>query len=140
MEKLTEEEKITLSDLRYEKAEEMLTDASKTLEMGLYKTSVNRSYYAALHAARALLVLKGADPVTHDGTIRIFSLDFVKNDIVPKKFIKILKSLLSMRTDVDYGDMTTVDESDAEGALKDAELFVREVNRVRKKLISELRQ
>lgn len=74
MERLRPEDKIALSDIRYEKAKEMLHDALQTLNMGMYKTSVNRSYYAALHAARALLILKGADPVTHDGTIRILSL------------------------------------------------------------------
>ena len=137
MERLTEEEKIALSDLRFEKAVEMLSDASKTLEIGLYKTSVNRSYYAALHAARALLILKGADPITHDGTIRVLSLDFVRNNILSKKFIKILKRLLSMRADVDYGDMTTVDEPDAREALADAELFVKEVDRIRKRAIEE---
>ncbi len=139
MERLTKEEKVTLSELRFEKAKEMLSDARKTLEIGLYKTSVNRSYYAALHAARALLILKGSDPVTHEGTIRILSLDFVRTNIIPKKYIKILKGLLSMRADVDYGDMTTVDEKDAKEALKDAEQFVLETDRIRKEIIRELK-
>jgi len=119
----------------------MLSDASKTLEMGLYKTAVNRSYYAALHAARSLLILKGPDPVTHEGTIRVLSLDFVgqisfqRTNILPRKFIKILKGLLSMRADVDYCDMTSVDESDARDAMADAGLFVEEVDRIRKRII-----
>ncbi len=139
MERLTTEEKIALSDLRYEKAKEMLSDASETLKIRLYSTSINRSYYAALHAARALLILKGSDPVTHEGTIRLLSLDFIRTDILPKKFIKILKRLLSMRTDVDYGDMTTIDESEARDAYKDAETFVRETDSIRKKIIEELK-
>lgn len=139
MERLTPDEKISLSDLRMDRAREMLEDAKKTLYAGMFKTSVNRSYYAALHATRSLLILKGIDPATHDGTIKILSLDFVKTGLIPKEILKILKRLLSLRTDADYGDMVTVEECDAQEALKDAEKFLNEISALREKLINELK-
>ena len=43
------------------KAERYLTDARRTLEMGMYDTAANRSYYVIFHAARAVLALDGLD-------------------------------------------------------------------------------
>ncbi len=59
MDGLSVKEKIALSDVRFEKSKEMLSDAVKTFKDNMYKTSVNRSYYAVLHSARSLLILKG---------------------------------------------------------------------------------
>lgn len=140
MERLPLKERIALSDLRGEKTREMLEDARKTLEGGMFKTSVNRSYYAVLHATRSLLILKGLDPVTNDGTIKLFSLDFVKTGLIPKEMLKILKELLSLRRDVDYGDMVTVEKEDAEKALKEAERFLKEVFSLRDSLIEEMKE
>lgn len=57
MERLSYEEKIALSDVRFKKSKEMLSDAINSFKIGMYKTSVNRSYYAVLHSARALLMI-----------------------------------------------------------------------------------
>ncbi len=140
MEKLPLNERITLSDLRAEKAKEMLEDARKTFEAGMFKTSVNRSYYAVLHATRSLLILKGLDPVTHDGTIKLFSLDFVKTGLISKEMLKILKELLSLRRDVDYGDMVTVEKDDSGRALEEAERFLKEVLSLRDSMIEEIKE
>lgn len=138
MEKLPSDKKIGLSDLRFERAMEMLEDARKSLAAGMIKTSINRSYYATLHATRSLLILKGLDPVTHDGAIKLLSLDFIKSGLLPKEMVKIIKRLLSMRTDVDYGDLSTYDRVDAEEALKDAEEFLGKIDLLRKRLIEEI--
>ena len=42
MEGLSTEEKIALSDVRFKKSKEMLSDAVKTFKAGMYLTSVNR--------------------------------------------------------------------------------------------------
>jgi uncharacterized protein (UPF0332 family) len=139
MERLTVEERIALSELRVERAKEMLDDAKKAYEAGMYKTSINRSYYAVLHATRSLLILKGIDPVTHDGAIKLMSLEFVKPGIIQKEMLKILKRLLSLRTDVDYGDMVTVEKEESLEALKDAERFLNEILSIKERYMQELK-
>jgi uncharacterized protein (UPF0332 family) len=138
MEGLSVEEKIALSDVRFKKSKEMLSDANNSFKTGMYKTSVNRSYYAVLHSARALLILKGVDPVRHDGIKTMMSLHFVKAKILSQEVIKIFKNLLSLRTDVDYGDFETVNKNDAGNAVKQAKIFIKIVESVRKNLIKEL--
>lgn len=138
MEALSAKEKIALSDVRFEKGREMLSDAINSFNAGMYKTSVNRSYYAALHLARSLLMLKGIDPLKHDGVKTMLSLHFVKAEILPQDIIKIFKNLLSLRTDVDYGDFESIDKDDAEDAIKQAKRFLKIIEPVRKSLLKEI--
>ena len=50
-----------LSEYRMARAKEMLMAAESNLEIGQYKTSLNRSYYAVFHAMRAVNALKKYD-------------------------------------------------------------------------------
>jgi uncharacterized protein (UPF0332 family) len=96
-------DKITLSNVRMDKAREFLADARANLEQGRTKTSINRSYYSALNAVRALLILEGINYESHDKTVTMLSLRFVKPVFVPVDIIKKFKVLLSgvvMRRDV----------------------------------------
>jgi len=138
MDRLSIEEKITLSDLRSTKSRETLSDALNNFKAGMYKTSVNRSYYAVLHSARSLLILKGIDPLRHEGVKTMMSLHFIKAGIIPQEVIKIFKELLVIRTDVDYGDFETVDKSEAEKAIKKARRFIKIIESARKNLIKEI--
>lgn len=63
--RISNQEKIALSDYRFEKAKETLTDGKIAFQSERYKMASNRAYYAVSHAVRSLLILKGADPVTH---------------------------------------------------------------------------
>ena len=58
-----------LAGYRMEKAKEMLSAAEGNLEIGQYKTSLNRSYYAIFHAMRAANIVKGFDSSKHSGVI-----------------------------------------------------------------------
>jgi uncharacterized protein (UPF0332 family) len=98
------------------KAKEFLADGRATFDGGRYRTSVNRAYYAALNAVRAILILEGANPETHEGAVTLLSLRFVKTRILPVDIVKKFKILLSRRTDV----------------------IIETIDQVRKRLISEL--
>lgn len=62
---LSIEEKKALSKYRLEKADRLLKDAELLLKKSRWESSVNRSYYAVLSAAKAALILFGIDPKTH---------------------------------------------------------------------------
>ena len=61
-----------LAGYRMDRAKEMLVAARENLEIGQYKTSLNRSYYAIFHAMRAMNILKGFDSSKHSGVIAFF--------------------------------------------------------------------
>lgn len=135
---LSREDKITLSDIRFEKASEFLDDARANLKDARIKTSISRSYYAALNAVRALLILEGVDSETHSGAITVLSLRFIKTGLLPVEIVKSMKLLLSRRTDVDYGDFESTDTTEAEDSISKGETILRYIDEVRKKLIEDL--
>jgi uncharacterized protein (UPF0332 family) len=131
-------DKKVLSDARMEKAREFLADARATYDEKRYRTSINRAYYAALNAARAILILEGANPETHDGAVTLLSLRFIKTGVLSVDVVKKFKILLSRRTDVDYGDFDTTGPTEAEDSLRSAEEVIEVIDRARKKIITEL--
>lgn len=127
-------EKKALSEIRTAKAREFLDDAESNFKEGRHKTSVNRSYYSALNILRALLILEGANPETHDGIITMVSLKFIKPGLLPVDVVKKFKVLLARRSDVDYGDFDAIDAATAEDSLKMAQELIKIVDAERKKL------
>lgn len=131
---LEPQDKKSLSDVRMAKAYEFLEDAKANLKDGRYRTAINRSYYAALSAARAVLILDGANPETHEGVITMLSLRFIKPNLLPVEVVKNFKALLSRRTDVDYGDFDTIGQADAEDSIKITAETIELIEKARKKL------
>lgn len=58
-----------LAEYRMARAREMLSASESNLEIGQYKTSLNRSYYAIFHAMRSANALKNFDSSKHSGVI-----------------------------------------------------------------------
>ena len=48
------------------------------------------------------------------------------------------KNLMTLRTDVDYGDFEFINKDDAANALKQAKLFLKQMETARKKIIKEI--
>jgi uncharacterized protein (UPF0332 family) len=131
-------DKKILSDVRMDRAREFLSDAHANFKEQRHRTAVNRAYYASLSAIKALLILEGINPETHEGVLTMLSLRFVKTETLPVHIIKIFKTLFSKRTDVDYGDFDTTSLSDAEESLENAGEIIETIDVVRKKLIAEM--
>ena len=138
--KLSPEDKIALSNVRFEKASEFLHDAEANLAESRLKTAVNRAYYAALNAVRALLILEGVDPETHSGAITTLSLRFIKTGLLPVDIVKSIKLLLSRWTDVDYGDFDAIETEDAGDSVNKAEAVLQQIDALRIKMIRDLEQ
>lgn len=131
---LEAKDKQSLSDVRMTKAREFLDDARANLRDGRHRTAVNRSYYAALSAARSILILEGANPETHEGVVTMLSLRFVKPGLLPVDVIKNFKVLLSRRTDVDYGDFDSTSKDDADDSIRIAGEMLDRIESSRAKL------
>ena len=137
---LSREEKESLSRYRLEKAKRLLEDARLLLEKERFESSINRSYYAALTAARGVLILLGIDPKTHEGVKTMMGQKLVMPGYLPKEYGKWFRSLLLEREDADYADFIVVDKGDAEEAYKNASSFVEKSTEVVDKIIKEIKQ
>ena len=132
---LDPKDKRSLSELRMSRALEFLEDARANLREGRHKTTINRSYYAALSAVRSVLILEGANPETHEGAVTMLSLRLVKPGLVSVEVVKGFKLLLSRRTDVDYGDFDTLNKADADDSIRIAEEIIELLVKARKALL-----
>ena len=119
---------ITGKDLaiyRLKSAEERLKAARLLLERQMYADAVSRVYYAVFQAARAALATKELDSCKHSGTIGLFNQQFVKTNILPKDYGKILKSSRDLRQAGDYDDFYLVSREEALTAVESASRFIR---------------
>ncbi len=119
--------KIELSKRRLEIAHERLTTAKAMLELGDYKASANRLYYAIFSAMRAVLALDGFDSKKHSGIIARFRQSYIKTGILDTEMSKIIDDLEVIREDSDYDDFYIIIKEDVEIQAKRAEYFVSEV-------------
>ena len=104
-----------LSLYRLSKAEQYLEDAKRTLELEMYDTSANRSYYAIFH--------EGLDFKKHSGVISNFQMRYIKTGIFDKHLSNIIKSAFSLRTESDYEDFYVIAKVDVETQVKEADIF-----------------
>ena len=101
---LNKKEKKALSKYRLNKAENLLADAELLLKEKRIESSINRSYYAALSAAKAALILFGIDPKTHEGAKVMVNKELILGGYLPKEYGKLFRNLLFEREDADYTD------------------------------------
>jgi uncharacterized protein len=109
-----------------EKARKKLEVASKLLNLGEFEDAISRAYYAAFHAAQALLLSEGHKAESHKGVITLISLFFIKTGKMDKRFGKYLANLKDDRETCDYELFTYADEETARQAVQEAEAFVQE--------------
>ena len=73
-----------LAKYRITKAEEAHADGCLLLDNGSFNGAVNRFYYAAFYAARALLATKNLDSSKHSGVLSYFNRYFIKDGLLPE--------------------------------------------------------
>lgn len=79
-----------LAVYRLARAKEMLSAAECNLEIGKYRTSLNRSYYAVFHAMRSANALKSFDSSKHSGVIAFFMKEYLKTEILDRDLAAII--------------------------------------------------
>ncbi len=117
-----------LSKYRFERAKEMLDASKENLEIGQYRTSLNRSYYALFHAMRAVNVLKGYDSSKHSGVIAYFNKNFLKEKLLDRSLYIIIKDTSYLREKSDYDDFFVASFQEAQKQLQNANTFIDSVS------------
>jgi uncharacterized protein (UPF0332 family) len=135
---LSKKEKKTLANYRIQKAHRFLEDAELLLKEKRWESSINRSYYAVLSAAKAMLILFGIDPKTHEGVKKMINKQLVLEGLLSKEQGKWFRNLLFEREDVDYADYVSIDSSDAKSAFRNATKFLKKANALIKTLSHQL--
>ncbi len=126
-----------LAHYRLEKALHNLIAARDAFFVGNYDIAVGRSYYAIFNAMRSLLATKRIDSKKHSGVIALFNQNFIKENLLPKGFYKVISEAKKLRELAEYGDFVNVSKTTAKTHIDNAENFLREVDKVLRKVLFE---
>ncbi|MCD8130259.1 MAG: HEPN domain-containing protein [Lachnospiraceae bacterium] len=115
----------TLSSYRMERAKEDLAAAISNHKEGLYKASINRSYYAIFHCVRAVNITNGYDSSKHSQVIGYFNRYFVHTGEFAENTYKIIDNAYRIREKCDYQDFFLASKEDAAMQIRQAEEFIK---------------
>jgi len=113
-----------LARYRMNKARACFKDGLVLLKEGSPNGAIGRFYYAAFHAARALLATKGLDASRHTGVIKLFSQHFVKTGFVFPETAKVLSRSFEKRLDSEYEDYVQFTKKQAEQVRDEVRKFI----------------
>ena len=99
-----DDRRIDLSRYRQVQAEESFQAAEYCFERKLYRDSLNRSYYAAFYAVKAVIALEGVDFKRHKDAIAYFNKQYVKDGPISRDIGRKLGRLKQYREEGDYED------------------------------------
>ena len=116
-----------LAKYRLEMSDEHMKSAKALLDIGSYKDSIGRSYFAMFSAVRALLALDAVDFSKHSGVISYFQKEYIKTGKMEVKYSKSLSQAFQIRNNADYQDFFVVSRKDAEEQFERAEEFLNAV-------------
>lgn len=114
---------------RLEFAAERVATTKAMIDIGAYRDSINRSYYAIFTAARALLADREIDFKKHSAVIGYFRREYVKTGIFDVKFSDYIGAAFKFRNDCDYEDFVIVSREEAETQYQHAVEFVEAVKK-----------
>lgn len=114
---------IDLSRYRLDKASEMLATAQRDMDAEDYASANNRAYYCIFHAMRAVLALDGEDYKKHSAVIARFTLNYLKTEILPRDYGKLISNASLIRNRSDYEDFYICSIEDTQRLIEGAKDF-----------------
>ena len=113
-----------LARYRLARARQAMTEGATLLGADAAVGAVNRFYYAAFYAARALLAVKEVDSSKHSGVIALFQQHYVKTGLLAPEIARVLPRTFEKRLNSDYEDFAELSAADARAVHVEVESFV----------------
>jgi len=115
-----------LAKYRFDKALSSLAVAKTLLASGDYGFALNRAYYAAFDAMRAVHAPEGFDSSKHSGVISHFNQEYVKTGKFPPGTSAIIRKASMLREKSDYEDFYEPEPEEAAETVAKVETFLRD--------------
>lgn len=112
---------------RMNNAKETLNTARLCIEHKCYKDTINRCYYAAFYAVKAVLALEEIDFKRHKDVVAYFNQNYVATEIFDREIGKRLGRLKRKREASDYDDFYVASYDEAWEQYETADMIVKSV-------------
>jgi uncharacterized protein (UPF0332 family) len=99
---VTDENRKAAAAAELARSGESFRAASVLMSAGLLHDAESRLYYAAYHAAVALLLTEGIEPRSHSGVAQLLGLHFVKPGRLGPDDTRVFARLQKYRLEADY--------------------------------------
>jgi uncharacterized protein (UPF0332 family) len=126
-----------LIEVRLDRAQEDIQTAKELLNLGRYRATVNRAYYAIFGVTSALLLTQKIERSKHSGVESAFIQHFIKTRIFETGYGRIFDYTRKKREESDYSSRITIDEEIAKKVVTDAEKFITRITEYLKTQIRE---
>lgn len=107
------------------------------LDNNMPKDSINRSYYAAFYAMKAMLAIEEKDFKRHKDVVAYFNKMYVATEKFPRELGRMIAKLQQLREKSDYDDFFIASIEKAEQQILVAEKVIAEVECFLKKVSAE---
>lgn len=118
---------LDLSKYRLSKASETLATAKRDLNAADFASANNRAYYCIFHAMRAVIALDGEDYKKHSAVIARFTVNYLKTEVLPRDFSKLISNASLIRNRSDYEDFYICSIEDTQKLVAGAESFLHSI-------------
>lgn len=105
----------------------MLASARRDMKAKDYASANNRAYYAIFHAMRAVLALDGEDFKKHSAVIARFTMDYLKPEILPREYSRLISNASLIRNRSDYEDFYICSVADTNSVFSGAVSFCKDI-------------
>ena len=118
---------IDLSKYRIQESKDSLIVAENCLNDGFYKDAINRSYYSAFYAIKAIWALDTVDFKRHKDVVAYFNKEYVATGIFQREIGRRLGILKQLREKSDYDDFYIASKEKAEEQLETTKIILSSV-------------
>lgn len=129
-----DDRRVELCKYRMEQAKESLKASEIMSDNGMLKDSINRSYYAAFYAIKAVLALDEVDFKRHKDVVAYFNKEYVAKEKFSRELGRMIAKLQQLREKSDYDDFFLASVEQAEQQLLSSKKIIEDVE----KFISEV--
>lgn len=130
---MTEKQK-DLCVYRVNQAEETVQSAKLCKENHFYKDAINRAYYSAFYAIKAVLAVEGVDFKRHKDVVAYFNQHYVATEVFSKESGRSLARLQRKREASDYDDFYIASVEEAQEQIEVAAKIAAEVKEYLKEM------
>ena len=126
---INENDRETLTNYRIDKAKKAGDDARFLIDNNKLHLAVNRIYYGAFYILSALALKYQFQTASHQELIGWFNKEFVKEELIDRKYGRFVHKAYDKRSKADYADYVEFDKEEVLAMFNEMKDFLEEIEK-----------
>lgn len=130
---INEKDRETLTNYRIDKAKRAEDDARFLIDNNKLHLAVNRIYYGAFYILSALALKYQFQTASHQELIGWFNKEFVKEELIDRKYGRFVHKAYDKRSKADYADYVEFEKEEVLAMFNEMKDFLEEIEKLIKR-------